>query len=213
MPHLLIQCSWNSRPVPRLPAPPGHTGMSPWPDWWCSMPVPSSCELLLRSLGSQEILWGVVPRAGSMKGKNLGEQKGWIVTVQAYQGKLVIFLPVLMPRSSASCHFLVAASEIFWHFRLVFLSRWVIHLSHAGTDLNVMVQLPNAGFSFRRTSLNRNKCLYVLWDPESNSGRPLWNFSFQAILVCCKNGFKIFSYPQVTAQKINTFSANVSFFH
>lgn len=56
----------------------------------------------------------------------------------------------------------LAASEMFLHFRLVFLSRWVIHLSHAEADLNIMVQLPNAGFSFRRTSLNRNKCLYVL---------------------------------------------------
>lgn len=173
-PRLITHCSWNCRPVPRLPAPPADTSMSFWPGWWCSMPVPSSCHacvLLLRSLGGSA-------RAGGIIGKSLGEQKAWIVTVQAYQGKWVIFLPSLMPRSSVRCHFLIAASEIFLHFRLVFLSRWVIHLSRAEADLNIMVQLPNAGFSFRRTSLNRNKCLYVLWDPESNSSRPLWNFSF-----------------------------------
>lgn len=166
-PHPLIHSSWNSSPVPRLTAPPGGTAMSPWPGWWCSMPVPSSCHscvLLLRSLGSQEILGGYFQGLGGIKGKNIGEQKAWIVTV--------------VPRSSVRCHCLMAASEIFLHFRLVFLSRWVIHLNHAEADLNVMVQLPNASFSFRRTSLNRNKCLYVLWDSESNSSRPLWNFSF-----------------------------------
>lgn len=120
---------------------------------------------LRRSLVGAVRGWGVWKEKKPRRAKCLESQ------CYSYQGKS-------LPNSSVRCHFLTAVSEVLLHFMLVILSRWIIHFHHAEADLNVMVQLPNASFSFRRTSLNRNKCICVLWDPESNPSRPLWSFSF-----------------------------------
>lgn len=38
-------------------------------------------------------------------------------------------------------------------------------------------------------------------------------FLFKQSQYAAKNDFQFFSFPQIAAQKINTFSANVNFFH